>query len=80
MRASRFNRLEGRYARSETVPLGVVAKMKSDSEMSEVLNLVVRNHRIDDALRPAFDKAVDAIDSDYYRGSVLSAVRRRAAQ
>ena len=60
--------------------LGVAAKIRSDSELSEVLTLIARNYKIDDSLRPAFDKAVDAIDSDYYRGSVLSAVRRSAAR
>ncbi len=60
--------------------LGVAARMRSDSDLSEVLTLIVRTYRIDDALRPAFDKAVDAIDSDYYRGSVLSAVRRSASR
>lgn len=60
--------------------LGVAARMRSDNDISEVLTLIARNYRIDDSLRPAFDKAVDAIDSDYYRGTVLSAVRRSAAR
>jgi beta-lactamase regulating signal transducer with metallopeptidase domain len=60
--------------------LGVAARMRSDNEISEVLNYVSRNYRIDDTLRPAFDKAVDAINSDYYRGSVLSSMRRNSTQ
>jgi len=60
--------------------LGVAAKMRSDNEIAEVLTFIARSYRIDDAIRPAFDKALDAIDSDYYRGSVLSAQRRSAAR
>lgn len=60
--------------------LSVVPKMKSDSEASEVLSKVASSYRIDDSLRPAFEKAVDSIDSDYYRGSALSALRRSMAR
>ncbi|MEO8194710.1 MAG: M56 family metallopeptidase [Gemmatimonadales bacterium] len=60
--------------------LGVAAKMKSDSEISEILASVARRYRIDDAVRPAFEKAVDAIDSEYYRGAALAALRRSAAR
>ena len=60
--------------------LDVATKMKSDHYLSEVLLDIARNYRMDDAVRPAFDKAVDAIDSDHYRGSVLSAMRRSAAR
>lgn len=59
--------------------LGVAAKMKSDNEIADVLSMVARNFRIDDSLRPAYEKAVDAMDSEYYRGSALSALRRNAA-
>lgn len=40
----------------------------------------VNADRIDDSLRPAYEKAVDAINSDYYRGSALSALRRSMAR
>lgn len=60
--------------------LGVVSKMKSDSEASEVLSKVASSYRIDDSLRPAFEKAVDSMSSDYYRGSALSALRRSMAR
>ncbi|HEX2721416.1 MAG TPA: hypothetical protein VHM24_00760, partial [Gemmatimonadaceae bacterium] len=60
--------------------LDLTAKLKSDNDISDILTFVARNYRIDDAVRPAFDRAVDAIDSDYYRGSVLSALRRSAAR
>jgi beta-lactamase regulating signal transducer with metallopeptidase domain len=56
--------------------LAVVPRMRSDSEMSDVLTYVARNYRIDDSLRPAFEHAVDSMKSDYYRGSALSALRR----
>jgi beta-lactamase regulating signal transducer with metallopeptidase domain len=59
--------------------LGVAAKMKSDSDIADVLSMVARSFRIDDSLRPAYEKAVDAMDSDYYRGSALSALRRNTA-
>jgi beta-lactamase regulating signal transducer with metallopeptidase domain len=59
--------------------LGVAAKMKSDNEIADVLSMVARKFKIDDSLRPAYEKAVDAMDSDYYRGSALSALRRNAA-
>ena len=60
--------------------LGVATRMKSDNEISEVLDAVARSYRIDDSLRPAYEKAVDAISSDYYRGSALSALRRSMAR
>jgi hypothetical protein len=53
--------------------------MKSDSDIADVLSMVARSFRIDDSLRPAYEKAVDAMDSDYYRGSALSALRRNTA-
>jgi hypothetical protein len=56
--------------------LGVVPRMRSDSEMSEVLKAVVDRYRIDDSLKPAFTRAVDAIRSDYYRGAALTALYR----
>ena len=60
--------------------LAVAAKMKSDNDISEVLDAVARSYRIDDSLRPAYEKAVDAISSDYYRGSALTALRRSMAR
>ncbi len=56
--------------------LSAASKMKSDSELSEVLSSVAQLYRIDDSLRPAYEKAVDSMESDYYRGSALSALRR----
>ena len=56
--------------------LSAASKMKSDSEMSEVLSTIARNYKIDDSLRPAYEKAVDAMESEYYRGAALSALRR----
>ena len=56
--------------------LSVAAKMRSDSEIADVLGSVARNYRIDESLRPAFEKAIDAMSSEYYRGSALSALRR----
>ncbi|MEP6506928.1 MAG: M56 family metallopeptidase [Gemmatimonadales bacterium] len=60
--------------------LGVAGRMKSDNDISDVLDAVARSYRIDDSLRPAYEKAVDAISSDYYRGSALSALRRSMAR
>jgi hypothetical protein len=56
--------------------LSVAAKMSSDSEIADVLSAVTRSYKIDDSLRPAYEKAVDAMSSDYYRGTALSALRR----
>lgn len=56
--------------------LNVVPRMRSDNDMADVLQVVSREYKIDDSLRPAFDRAVDAIRSDYYRGSAISALRR----
>jgi len=60
--------------------LSAAQQMKSDSETAEVLSAVARGYRIDDSLRPAFEKAVDSMESDYYRGSALSALRRSMAR
>jgi beta-lactamase regulating signal transducer with metallopeptidase domain len=59
--------------------INTAARMKSDSEMADVLSAVARSYRIDAGLREAFEKAVDAMDSDYYRGAALSALRRSMA-
>jgi beta-lactamase regulating signal transducer with metallopeptidase domain len=56
--------------------IGVAARMKSDSEAADVLASVARTYKIDDSLRDEYEKAVDAMDSDYYRGAALSALRR----
>jgi beta-lactamase regulating signal transducer with metallopeptidase domain len=60
--------------------LSVATRMKSDNDISEVLSEVANVYRIDDNLRPAFEKAVDAIGSDYYRGTAMSALRRSMAR
>lgn len=56
--------------------LNTATKIKSDSQMADVLTAVARTYRIDESLRPVFEKAVDSMDSDYYRGAALSALRR----
>lgn len=56
--------------------INVAQHMKSDSEMADVLSVVARNYKLDDSLRAAYEKAVDEMDSDYYRGAALSALRR----
>ena len=58
--------------------LSVASTIKSDYELSALLASVSRAYPIDDSLRPAYDRAVDAIESDYYRGVALSAARPRA--
>jgi F0F1-type ATP synthase delta subunit len=60
--------------------INAASRMKSDSEMAEVLTTVARTYKLDNSLRDAFEKAVDAMDSDYYRGAALSALRRSMAQ
>jgi hypothetical protein len=45
-----------------------------------VLTSVARSYKLDDGLRDAYEKAVDAMDSDYYRGAALSALRRSMAR
>lgn len=60
--------------------INTAARMKSDSEMADVLSAVARNYRIDGSLREAYEKAVDGMDSDYYRGAALSALRRSMAR
>ena len=58
--------------------LSVALAIKSDYELSALLASVSRAYPIDDSLRPAYDRAVDAIQSDYYRGVALSAARPRS--
>ena len=60
--------------------LNVAARFKSDSEMSELLASVARSYKLDGNLRESYEKAVDAMDSDYYRGAALSALRRSMAR
>jgi beta-lactamase regulating signal transducer with metallopeptidase domain len=60
--------------------LSVAANMDSDSEIADLLSAVTRSYKIDDSLRPAYEKAVDAMGSDYYRGTALSALRRNQTQ
>jgi beta-lactamase regulating signal transducer with metallopeptidase domain len=56
--------------------LAVAPTLQSDYELSGLLTELVRVYTIDDSLRPAYDRAVDSIESDYYRGAALSAARR----
>jgi hypothetical protein len=60
--------------------LNVAQRIKSDSEMADVLGSVARNYNLDDGLRAAYEKAVDTMDSDYYRGAALSALRRSVSR
>jgi beta-lactamase regulating signal transducer with metallopeptidase domain len=60
--------------------LNVAQRIKSDSEMADVLGTVARNYNLDEGLRAAYEKAVDAMDSDYYRGAALSALRRSVSR
>lgn len=60
--------------------LNVAQRIKSDSEMADVLSNVARSYKLDDSLRAAYERAVDNMDSDYYRGSALSALRRSVAR
>ena len=60
--------------------ISTASRMKSDSEIAEVLTAVARSYKIDNSLRDDFERAVDAMDSDYYRGEALSALRRSMAR
>jgi hypothetical protein len=60
--------------------LNVAQRIKSDSEMADVLSSVARSYNLDDGLRAAYEKAVDNMDSDYYRGAALSALRRSVSR
>lgn len=60
--------------------LNVAQRIKSDSEMADVLGSVARSYNLDDGLRAAYEKAVDNMDSDYYRGAALSALRRSVSR
>jgi beta-lactamase regulating signal transducer with metallopeptidase domain len=59
--------------------LEIAPTLKSDYELSGLLSSLVRIYPIDDSLRPAYDRAVDSISSDYYRGAALSAARPRGS-
>ena len=60
--------------------LNVAQRIKSDSEMADVLSNVARSYKLDESLRAAYERAVDSMDSDYYRGAALSALRRSVAR
>ena len=60
--------------------ISTAARMKSDSEMADILGEVARSYKLDESLRDAYEKAVDAMRSDYYRGAALSALRRSMAR
>jgi beta-lactamase regulating signal transducer with metallopeptidase domain len=53
--------------------LALAPSIKSDYELSTLLSSVARAFPIDDSLRPAFNRAVDAIGSDYYRNAAAAA-------
>jgi hypothetical protein len=50
--------------------------MQSDYEQAEVLLTVLRSHRVDTMVRPAFLAAADTIHSDYEQTRVLAALVR----
>lgn len=56
--------------------LSVAPNIDSDSDLSGLLASVAKNYRVDTSLRTAYEKAADAINSDYYRGSALVALRK----
>jgi len=58
--------------------LAIAPSIKSDYELSALLTEVARNFTIDESLRPAYEKAANAIESEYYRDAALSAARRSA--
>lgn len=60
--------------------LSTASRMKSDHEIAEVLKATARAYRIDERLRPAFERAVDSMESDHYRGTAMSALRRSMTQ
>jgi hypothetical protein len=58
--------------------LDAAAQIGSDHELARLLVRVAERYPIDDALRPAFLRAADTIDSEHERGRVLSAATPRA--
>ena len=56
--------------------LAIAPSIKSDYELSALLTEVARNFTIDESLRPAYEKAANAIESEYYRDAALNAARR----
>ncbi len=60
--------------------LSVAPAIKSDYELSGLLSELVRLYPIDDSLRSAYDRAIDSIESDYYRGAALAAARRTSTR
>jgi beta-lactamase regulating signal transducer with metallopeptidase domain len=66
---------------TKEIVAGVVAatsRLESDHEKSQVLADVARSYKLDDDLRVAYEKAVDQIDSEHYRGTALVALRSQA--
>jgi hypothetical protein len=62
---------------------GVIAaasRMRSDHETATVLSNVARKFTLDADLRAAYERAVDTIDSDHYRGTALVALNRNQAR
>ena len=58
--------------------LTAALSIESDHYLSEVLKAVGVAYPMDNATRPAYERAVDAIGSDHYRGKLLVALRRSA--
>jgi hypothetical protein len=53
--------------------LAVAPSIKSDYELSALLSSVARAFPIDDSLRPAYNRAVESIRSEYYRNAAATA-------
>jgi beta-lactamase regulating signal transducer with metallopeptidase domain len=59
--------------------LSAASRMRSDHETAQVLSTVARKYTLDSDLRAAYERAVDSIDSEHYRGTALVALRRNQA-
>ncbi len=60
--------------------LTAAPRITSDSDLGSLLSNVAKSFRIDNSMRPAYEKATDAISSDHYRGAALVALRKSMAQ
>jgi len=60
--------------------LSAAARMRSDHETAQVLSTVARKYTLDSDLRAAYERAVDSIDSEHYRGTALVALRRNQSR
>lgn len=58
--------------------LAATSSLGSDHEKSQVLADVARSYKLDQDLRAAYERAVDQIESEHYRGTALVALRSQA--